>query len=510
MPTTLDDRIVVVDTTKPTPQPAAAPEPDNSPAPTPEELTARHAQIHKTMGWGNPPEDRAPAPVIAPTPAPMPEPAPATPPPAPLAPPAAPAAPVAIQPTMTEGDVDRAATIAAQRVLDSQRPTAPPAAPTVVVPTFELTPEDRKDFEVVQALERLEPEKYTGKSRTFLDYVKGHYAYQADWTTKNDGEEFDPEAKAHRAWYAANNCGVTDEDIEHGKELMMEERVYNRRIKPLEDKQAQEAARARADKATELAMPVVMDNAGRTVVRLVSAINPELAKLVTNAQGGLTLSPEAIASFESADPIAYDELQRILKNADGHGEDLWPMLLALEFTAIPEANRQLNPQQNQLHARIGAHVQAAEEAKMRDPNRNANGKEFLRIAQYQAQAEKAKDQAAMDALDARYYTLTLDDIINHLVNYFSLMAKKNIEKIDSLAKKRYGSTNGGGQPTPVVPNPAPAPAIPPTTLPVARSTNGKPTPPSVNSAGDTVPTPDQRNTGQKSVGELMTERHFSK
>lgn len=482
---------------KPAPEAPAAPSTPPAPAPTPEELAERQNNVIAAMGWTGvtkpatpeeqpkapetPPEpENALEPVVTP-PAPTPE---AKPEPKPDPAPAAPAPAPKPEPTTmaTRDDIEAAANRAAQLVADQRpapAPTPTPAAPPA--PVLDLSPEDKKDYEIIAFLERTEPEKFKGRGQKFLDYTKELYAYQDAWAAKpeNEGKDFDPDDAEHNQWFAKHEPGTAESDIEYGRERAMEERIYQNRVKPELDK-------IERDKAMKEAIPTITQNVGRRTVALIDAVNPELAKLVQDAEGRPMFTKEAIAAVEEADPIAKRTLDQIVRN------ELEPMVMALEMTTVPGLGFKLNPAGDPMHARIAEYVWQAENDMKKAPAdvRIQGGKEFATITQYNAMSEADRE---------RHYTLSVDDIQDLIVDDMAQKARKSIDEVDNLAKRKYKPDADKREVAP-----APTPATTPTPAP----RNNKPTPPSTNNSGDLARTSDQPAPAVKKYGETMASVMF--
>lgn len=498
---------------KETPPPTdTTPEPTPDPVPTPEQLEERRQNLHKSLFGAPAPKDD----LAAATPAATAEPT-AEPPPAPAAAPAAatpaepsPATQTPPEPTpapaaaTSKADIETAARAAAKLVMEE----APKPAVTPVVqpapqpqPTFDLSPEDKADFEVVQFLERTEPGKYAGRGQPFLDYTKGFYAYQAEWEQRNPGSEFDPDSREHDAWYAKNDPGVDDTDITYGKEKMMEERIYNNRVKPEMDRMKADKRQSDQQEAIRQAQPVIIDNLQGRIVEMVKGVDEALASHITDAKGRPLLTDESIAKIDTADPIAHRVLNDVVKF------QLEPMVMALELAAVEGGGYRLNPAANPAHAKISEYIDKAERDMLAAPAevRIQNGKEFATISQFQRMQQSIRDgagtetqkQSQLAALDDRYYTLGVDEIEAIVVEECAKTARTRIDFEDGLAKRKYGQSPASRQPEPPTPTPTPA-----------ANGGNKPNSPSISSAADTVQQRDRNTPAEKKFGEQMASVMF--
>lgn len=391
----------------------------------------------------------------------------------------------------TKDDIEAAAKRAAQLVAD-QRPAAAPTPKPVVAASFELSPQDQKDLDVIRFLERTDPDKHRGRTDKFIAYTRDYYAYQDAWAAKpeNEGKDFNPDDPEHNGWFEKHEAGTTESEIESGREKLVEERVYLNRVKPELDKIERE-------NAINQAIPKVIASVGQRTLQMIQEVNPELAKLLQDAQGNPVFSAETLKAVDEADPVARKALDAVVKN------ELEPMLVALEMTTIPNANYQFNPATNAHHAKIAEHIRQAEQDMLNASAevRIQNGKEFATISQYEQMRASILNGNATDKerelanLDQRYYTLTVDDVEALIVSDVAEKARKAIDEMDNLAKRKYGGAKQNGGPAPTHEPAQPAPTPPQRSM--------KPNPPSSRGAGEIAPTGDQPGQTVKKFGETM-------
>lgn len=465
--------------------------------PTAEELQQRADETYASMGWGKAPkvEEGTPPPVVEPEPvvvaAPAPEPVVV----------AEPAKPVVPQASPDMATIVKAAASEGVRIAMTELPaTARVAtAPASQKPPIELTSDDQKDYDVIKFLERTDA-KYKGKSAAYIEYVKANYAYQDDWGNKNSGREFNPNDPEHSDWYDKHQSPVTVDEIDDGREKMVEERIYNNRVKP-------ELDRMNSERAIQQAMPTVIGNVHRKILMMVESVNPEIAKILMDASGNPSFTKEALAKADDFDPITFVELNRKVK------QELEPLLVELEKSAVQGATYRLDPTRNPIHAAIGHHVARVEAEMSSKPasERIRNGRSFLSIADYQRMStnilnsdttDDQKNQQLND-LDARYYCLDVDEIEDALVIHCAAEVKKAVDFLDGTAKRKYKPSTAVGQPavvTPAVPSVGVAPSTPST----------KPKAPSSAGGNDVVQTSHLGNQAPKSFADQMAETHYRK
>lgn len=436
------------------------------------------------MGWEDAAEPPAPpAPVVEPPPAP----APIVPVPAPPAPPP--------EPTTAEL-IERTARATAA----AMAPPTPTPAPPAIPPALEMIPEDAEDYRVLQFLEGVNP-NYRGKANQYQEWLKVGYAYQDKWLGDHPDEQFDPNADEHKAFYAANPCPVTPKEVDNGRiEMLAEaaaERKYLERVKPDLDRQE-------VEKVWQKARPQVDRNVCQSVVDMVEAARPDLAKHLRDANGQPNLSAEAVNIVDAADPIAKSILDEIAEN------QLVPMVTELEKNGVKDLKYRLNPANNAIHAQIDGYRAALEEEIQKLPadQQLRDGRLFTTISRFEALkkaiedgpgARAEKDQRLADLSNSRWCP-TIDDLKGFIVDHLAELAHNRIEKIDGMAKRKY--PNGAPQP----PAPVQPPPEPPAPLPTPAASRGRP--PSISSGADVVTTQNPGGGPPKSYGEQVADVHF--
>ena len=470
---------------EPAPAPAAAAAP-----PTADEIQKKKAEAFKAMGWGEPPVEKTPP---APVTSTEPTAAPAA--PAPADEPVTVAEPESVataSPEPTTADIIRQTV--RQTVSEMQPATAPaPSAP------FKMNDADADDYNVLLYLERTEPEKWSGKPAQFLDYVKKHYAYMDKWATEHPGEEYNPDDNDHAAWYDKNQPDIEPEEIKEGRMSMKAEEKAYARVAP----ELQKITRDRAIQENE---PAIRTNVQKNILSMVSKVDPAIAKILSDDKGNPNFSPDNINRLDEHDPIAKSVLDVVVR------QQVEPLVMALELSTIPALGMPLNPAVNQTHALIDNFRQKAETDLQSAPPevRIQNGREFCTLAQMRTMQHnivssgisKSDQDAQIRSIGAKYWTLSVDDLEAVIVNHYAGEAKKTIENLDAVAKKKFKPSVSGGQPA----APAPAAPIPARPAPVI----GKPNSPGGGSASDVVPTPSGGAQQPKSFAETAADRHFRK
>lgn len=488
--TSTEPSIVYTDKT-PKPTIVPPPAPAVTPAATAEELEAQRQAIQNKMGWkpaSNPtaPATPAAAAPVAPAPAAV---APA----APAATPA-PATPLATPPAPIISMVD-------------EPPVArSPARPTLLVepgtPPFEMVDDDVDDWNTIRFLQSAHPDKFAGKLAGYENYVKAYYAYEDKWRAEHPGESFNPQAEEHAQFFKDNPIVVTDKELKQGRDEMIEERVYQKRIKPAEDMQ-------RRAQAIDAAMPEIMRNVGLATLRLVQTVDPEMAKIVTAPDGSLTLADGRLQKCQEHDATVAHYVDTINKS------EVYPMILALEMTTIPDAGINFDSAKNPLHHRISMEIGEleAQTAKGTPESKVRDGKQFVTYHQFQSRIDAIKKQngsdadkaTAIEALENTLWRVGIDDIEGFIVNKYAAKAKKLIESERQRTGKQPNPSSPIGQPAT---QPAPAPTPAPIAAPA--NGNGKPNPPTVASGADTVTPHNPAQPAQKNTADAIMANMYRK
>ncbi|MFA6240093.1 MAG: hypothetical protein WC655_04145 [Candidatus Hydrogenedentales bacterium] len=475
------DKTVTYTKTPPPATPApSAPAPDAGPpapgpgAPTAAELLKRQAELYKAM-WGANKPTPEPAAEEAATPAPAVTPSPQAPPSAPATPPSDEPAP-APEPTTAEL-IAQSAKATGEAIATALKQ---PERAEVPEPAFEMSAEDRQDYETLLYLEKTDPKKWSGKAAEYLAYLKLHYAYQDDWQAKNPKEEFNADDDEHKGWYEAHQPQIDPEALKEARMREAAEKAAMEKVQPVLDE-------INREKAVREAMPKIAETVTGLIVDMVDRAAPELGALLRK-DGKLNITLETIASVEAKSRIGKRILDEVVKF------EMEPLLLQLEMSVDPRFGVALNPAVNQVHARIDQYRAKAEAEMLNAPPevQVQDGRAFATIEQMQqmrsgvergAGSRADKDRKLAD-LGSKFYTLTVDDIEALIVKDCGEMAKKRIAQAREDARMEFGESNGNRQPDPTPqpaqeqPQPTPAPRMP-----------SPPRPPSMSSSSDLVTAP---------------------
>jgi len=406
--------------------------------------------------------------------------------------------------------VERAARLAAEAVADRlPQPTTPAAPAPVAIP--EMSPEDASDYKVLLYMAKQDP-KLADLPAKFLAFVQKAYAYQDDWSAKNPDDEFKWEDEAHAAWYSRNAPPIDRDAMKDAADDMRVEEKVEKRLAPLREAEEKKQREAEAAQEWEQAKPKVNARVNTLVVTMVDAVNPELGKLLRDANGNPDLRTEAVARVEEADSVAHDIL-------NDSAMELVPILAELEksghlrdyrFNARDES---LPPAVRRAHAAIQRHVEAAERDILSAPAAEQifNGKQFtttaemsrLKSAIINGTGSNDQKRQKLADLDATRTCLTIDDLQDIIVAEFAARAKAQIDRIDGIARKKYAK-NGNGAPATAqngerTPQPEPVPQPAPRPQPSPQPAR----PPSISSGSDMLTAPNPAGGTAKTTGEQV-------
>lgn len=476
--------------------------PADAPKPTDAEIEQRRHEVAVSMGWEKPkpaePKQEAPPKPAEEAPKPTSEQAPAE------AKPAEPK-PGDDAEAREERLISRTAKETAHAVAEAMKPKPDPE-PKLKAP--ELNAEDQEIHRVLEFMEKSDP-KAKGQAAAFYKFAQDRYAYQTKWEKENKGKEFDPDAPEHEEFFK-QQPDVDEDAFEQARtDMRIEARVQERldaELGPIREKEAH----AEQSEIVKKAMPVVVEQVSKQVLRLVESLDAKLAVHLKNEKGEIVLTKDHADKLAEADPIAAEVLEPMVM------DELAPIMLELEKTAIPGLKYQLNPAQNAIHARIASYVAEYERDVMSGPasvRTRTDGAEFITVAgksKLQAEAneigDKTKREAAMARIEKDYFTLTIDELEDYILDDISARAQKKYERLDGGAKKKYA--NAAAKNGAVTPPEQPAVELQP--APVIAQPAARRRPPTVESQTDVVNVTGATAGGEKKFGEVMVETAFGK
>lgn len=488
--------------------PLAPPEPPKVKLPETEaELEVRRANVLAAM-WGPKPEkapekpaekpaDEAPPAAVETTA----EPPPALPEPEAKKEPEKPSAPPAPEPVDHHDLIAQTAKKIGEEVGQAIKDSKPERPEREESSESELTPEDARDAEIIAKMEELDP-ALKGKSEAFKRFAHQRYDYETAWRNKHPGAEFNPDDPEHEDFYK-RQPEIDPDAFETAKIEVLVDRRVSQKIKPIEERDEQDRKQAKTDRAINAHVPKIVENVNALIVESVTAVNPEVAKLL-GGMNALNLTKEEQEKLEDQDPITARVMGPLVR------DEMIPMLIELEKSAAPGSEYELDPRNNHVHANIAKFV-AKFETEASSKKERRDGKSFLTISQMNARREQIVKQNVspeikqhrLSELSDTYWTASVGDIQKTIVEDVSKRAKAAVNELEGMFKKKYKP-----EPKATAAKPAAAPASSETqSAPVA---NGKPRPPSVASQATVVDTSRNGKVGEKSFGETAVEVHFGR
>lgn len=410
--------------------------------------------------------------------------------------------------------VQRAADLAAQKVLEQSKPKIEPAPDT-----FESTlPKAyKKDLAVARFIAQSDP-KQANLPNQFLQAYKTEGEYIAKWEAEHSGDEFDADAEEHKQFYTRTFPKIDEEEFEASKEAMLEAQITQRveakvqeRIKPKVERvetveKLRETGRAIESKAHE-AVVELLTAEGEDGKPLFPTVHEHIV-----VDGKKVLTDEIGKKVEELDPVAFTildeqasrvrflttEVRRLAVVGDGYRKMAEERAVSGESKEVREqakltvmAHKELNNFALDLEDRM-------------EGQKDDDGRKFIRQDELQervttivrATMKPEQKEAAIRDLDKRFFTLTADIIERELIKDSAKKSFAEIARINALVEKRSGSTRG----KPTNSEPPEKPAEEGETPPEPR----KPKPPTTVSASD------KTNTGKKGgVQGAITPEQFA-
>ncbi len=341
--------------------------------------------------------------------------------------------------------------------------TSPP--PKTSLPQDNLTPAERKQFDVYQELESSQPDRYKGVTAKYLKSLGEIQDYVKTWAKENPGAKFDPDAEDHNDFFARVEPDVDEDDWVDAKANLRARDISSQAIKPLNDKLQQ----MEQDRAQSMMEPVIQRKSMEGVHQFLNEFDQDIAAEIAK--------PDGVKGLQEKDPITAG----ILNHFAGVMVSLVGEVVRLHD---PNAGVQFDSR-NPAHKEIADFILSQEEriAKLPANDRMRDGKRFIGRLAYRNLPPDDKPA---------YWFLDQDDITDLLAQKYALQAKKirdtEIEKFNKTAetlgyKKLDGAKPGAKQAAARSAQPdkpketASSPeAISKTSLKTATGTDGKPKP----------------------------------
>lgn len=279
-------------------------------------------------------------------------------------------------------------------------------------PLESLSASERRQFQVYQELESIQPEQYKGVTQKFLKSLTETQEYVKAWAKDNPGQKFDPDAEEHNAFFSRVEPQVDEDDWIDAKANLRAREMSSQAVKPLNEKlQQMERERARA-----MLEPFVQQKQLESVNQLLEEFDPAIAAEIRK--------PDGLKALQEKDPITVAILNQTTNMLAG---------IAAEVVRLcdPQAGVDFDAK-NETHREIADFILSEEQriSKLPAEERMHEGKRFIgRLAYLKLPADER----------GGYWYLEADHVIYLLSRKYAATAKKireaEIAKFNATAEK---------------------------------------------------------------------------
>lgn len=387
----------------------------------------------------------------------------------------------------------------AKRVTEAVTAATKPQEPT-------LTAVEQKQLAAFEQMAKAD-KRYAELPTAVKAYWKKESEYQAKWEKDNPGEEFNPDADDHIAFYKKHTPSYDESDFESARETVIEERIKAEVTRESKERETKTESR-QALQRHEAELPKITDSG---VAEFASLAHDEFGTLIGE---GKRITPEMETKMEEADPLAKQILVE-------EGEPLSIMLaehskLTQFLDAYPPNYNAAVRLQNSdrviyPHAELVSFMMELEQKLVaRPPDETMrDGKRLVSNAQFTTEVNTINgDRSLSDgerkrrlqALGASYYALNDEDFRAGLIGAAAAKAKKRIaqgQKIIEAKLAKNGKPEGKAVETSKDTKPAEV-------KPDATKTKS----PSVASASDNVDTRKSNAVGTEEKQDFFINRMY--
>lgn len=315
-----------------------------------------------------------------------------------------------------------AAAEAATRAVSKALPKSEPKQPDLPKPPEEnLTPAERKQFDVYKELEAWKPDQYKGVTEKYLKSLTEIQDYVKTWGKENPGVKFDPNDEQHNEFFERVEPPVDEDDWDDAKANIRARAISEQAVKPLNEK-LQQMERERAKTMME---PVLQQKTLEGVHMLLNEFDPNIAAEI--------VKPDGVKQLQEKDPITVGILNHVAGVVSS---------LVSEVVRLTNGGAEFDPA-NQAHQEIADFIlgQEARISKLPADARMRDGKRFIKRIDYFNLPPGER---------AAYWFLDQDDISYLLAQKYALQAKKirdaEVEKFNATAEKLGYKKVDGAQP----------------------------------------------------------------
>lgn len=283
----------------------------------------------------------------------------------------------------------------------------------------DLSPANQKRVQVLDRMEKLYPERYTGLSKRFKQNVKKLRDYASKWEAEHPGTSFNEDDPEHQDFRDALEAEVAyeDEDFDEARIDLRAEAKINEKSGQLEQRIAEiertDRARNSSSKVEQFAAEAESEFWGD--------VGGDFAKVIDTASG--RLDKEQVEALKKADPVAFN----IVAGAANAAQVAAKTVYMLDNDLV-KFNKQ-----NDVHVFLNNFLQDREQRMAnRSPEEQMHeGKRFAPRNRYNNMSEEER---------ARYWTFDSDDLRFMLRKHFARVAKADLkaedEKFSARAKAK--------------------------------------------------------------------------
>lgn len=286
-----------------------------------------------------------------------------------------------------------------------------------------LSDDDRADIPILQAMEKMNPDKYKGLAKQYADSIKKAQDYQKTWEKENHGRDFDPNADEHNEFYATTEVDWPDRDFIRAAAKLESEAEVNR-VKQETDKQLKAFERKDALREME---PRTVAEGQRNAKTMFDALGEDYAKVI---QADGKVDRAVVEKLHTEEPIKAEIIFGAVSTAENEARETFRL-----FNGAAE----FDPK-NQMHVNISNYTLAQEREMMKlpaDQRHDTEGRVFLPADKYWALKPDER---------ANHWTFGPHEIntlrtAEILFNVKKIVAEQE-KKLEQWATKRGFSKNG--------------------------------------------------------------------
>ena len=278
-----------------------------------------------------------------------------------------------------------------------------------------LSPKDARRIAVMERMEKLNPEQYSGLSKRYMESKAKLRDYADKWEKANPGEKFDDAADEHADFIEALEAQVAYEDedfIDAQADIRAEEKFDSKKVE-LDQRlsKIEEAERKRAE------FPKIQKAAVTAGNDFWKRMGDDFAGVVD--ENG-EINQEALAEMQKSDPVKFDVTTRAAYKTE---------VMAATIYALANRIENYDPK-NDAHAlvtRFAIEREAEMMNRAEDKRRDESGRMFVRKADYDRMNQAQRD---------KHWTFSPEELVFMAVQEESRNAAKILKLEDEKFVKR--------------------------------------------------------------------------